>query len=176
MLQILCHLWGDYILQSQWMAENKTKRHWPAFVHALIYSLCFVPLCWHPDTYHGYEAIKVWQHGAWASVPAWNFSTTWASSFHPLALVVIFGTHFLIDRYRLARYVVWAKNRMFEPWWAYRQLLHRERYARHATPPFCYCDKTGYAEGVPIWLATWLLIFADNTLHLTINYLALRFL
>jgi hypothetical protein len=31
MNQLLCHLWGDYILQSHWMAENKTKRSKPIF-------------------------------------------------------------------------------------------------------------------------------------------------
>jgi hypothetical protein len=38
--QLLCHLIGDYVLQSGWMANNKTKRWFPAIVHALVY---FVP-------------------------------------------------------------------------------------------------------------------------------------
>lgn len=33
-----------------------------------------------------------------------------------LAVFVIWSTHLLIDRYRLARYVVWAKNRLLGPW------------------------------------------------------------
>ena len=37
-------------------------------------------------------------------------------------------------------------------------------------------EVTGYAPDVPPWLAVWLLIAADNTLHLTINFLALRYL
>ncbi len=37
---------------------------------------------------------------------------------HPyIALLVIAGTHFFIDRFRLARYLVWAKNWM-APWGA----------------------------------------------------------
>jgi hypothetical protein len=35
---------------------------------------------------------------------------------------------------------------------------------------------TGYAPDVPPFLAVWLLIAADNTLHLAINYAALRWL
>lgn len=39
-LQLIAHGIGDYLLQSRWMAENKTKREWPALVHACVY---FVP-------------------------------------------------------------------------------------------------------------------------------------
>lgn len=180
MAQLLAHLFGDYILQSDWMAQNKTKRSWPALVHALLYSLCFVPLCWHPDTYHGYESIRVMLNGIWTSVDAWNFSTTWASRFHPWAWLVIFGTHFLIDRFRLARYVVWAKN-----WLGPKGPMVERRYSaandgivcyRLNRQPFSACSATGYDAMVPIWLSTWLLIIADNTLHLAINYAALRWL
>lgn len=121
--QLTLHLIGDYILQSDWMAQNKTKDHLPAFVHALVYSLPFLVLG--------------------PSLPAW---------------VVIFGTHFFIDRYRLARYVVWAKN------W-----LGPNR-------PWSECKGTGYPDDRPAWLAVWLLIIADNIMHIVINGAALRYL
>lgn len=70
---------------------------------------------------------------------------------NPRALAVIGLTHAVIDRYRLARHVVWAKN----------QLAPRAHRPGH-TP-------TGYPEGTPDWLAGWLLIVADNALHLLIN-------
>lgn len=130
MEQLLLHLWGDYILQSDWMAQNKTKASWPCACHVALYSLPFLILR-----------------------PSWK------------AFVVIAGTHFLIDRFRMARYVVWAKNWM-GPWGA-------NLYWRN-------CSKTGYVDsdrlGPPAWMAVWLLIIADNTLHLTINYAALRWL
>lgn len=133
MLQLLCHLWGDYILQSDWMAQNKTKDWFPAIIHAMVYTLCFLPLI-----------------GA--------TRTPWAGC-------VICGTHFLIDRFRLARYAVWVKNWM-GPWGA-------NLYWRN-------CKTTGYLDadrlGPPAWMSVWLLIIADNTLHLTINFLALRYL
>lgn len=69
----------------------------------------------------------------------------------PLSLAVIGGTHAVIDRYRLARHIVWAKN----------QLAPRAHRPRHTA--------TGYPEDTPAWLAVWLLIAADNTLHLLIN-------
>ncbi|KTS11039.1 hypothetical protein SB2_07485 [Methylobacterium radiotolerans] len=63
-----------------------------------------------------------------------------------VALALIGGTHFLIDRWRLARFVVWAKNGARGP-----------------------VTVTGYPDDVPPWLAVWLLIIADNVLHILIN-------
>lgn len=159
MPQLLCHLFGDYVLQSDWMAQNKTKAHWPAFVHALLYSLLFLPLCWH-QSHSGWYRFG---DGPWA----WYYTP---SRFAWLAWLVIFGTHFLIGRYRLARYVVWAKN-----WIApYSRTLWEQRMSWKA------CEHTGYVPedrgGPPSWMAVWLLIIADNACHLLINYLALRYL
>jgi hypothetical protein len=44
------------------------------------------------------------------------------------------------------------------------------------TPPFWACRATGYPPNSPIWLSTWLLIIADNVLHLTVNFAALKYL
>ena len=123
--QIYLHLIGDYILQSDWQAINKTKRWFPALVHALVYSLGF--LCFRP------------------SLTAW---------------LVILVTHFFIDRYRLARYVVWAKNFIAPP---------------NSNPPWAECSGTGYPKDRPDWLTVWLGIIADNCIHIGINALALRY-
>lgn len=77
------------------------------------------------------------------------------------ALLVIAGTHIVIDRYRLARHVVWVKN----------QLAPKE-----FRPLTTALKTTGYSEDTPIWLSTWLMIIADNTLHLIINTLAIIYL
>lgn len=74
------------------------------------------------------------------------------------ALAVIAGTHIVIDRYRLAKHLVWFKNQ-FAPK-AYRP--------GHTA--------TGYAADVPPWMAVWLLIIADNTMHLLINTAAVIWL
>lgn len=130
MLQLIFHLIGDYVTQSDWMAQNKTKQLLPAFCHALMYSSPFIMLAVH------------------APLPL----TAW---------VVIFGTHLLIDRFRLARYVVFAKN-FISPWKTW--------------PKWADCSQTGYPNSTPLWLSVWLMIAADNTLHLAINYVALRWL
>lgn len=86
---------------------------------------------------------------------------TWLGPSVP-AWVVICVTHFLIDRYRLARYVVFAKNWLFSP------LSERT--------PWHECQATGNPPDAPIWLAGWLTIICDNVLHVGINGLALALL
>lgn len=124
--QIVAHAIGDYLLQSDWMANEKTKRWVPAIAHAFVYSLTF--LLFHP------------------SLAAW---------------LVIFGTHAVIDRYRLARYVVWAKN-FIAP--------------LGSNPPWLECTATGYPDNRSAWMTVWLMIAADNILHVCVNALALRYL
>lgn len=133
MEQLLLHLWGDYIFQSDWMAQRKTSKSLPCLFHCYAYASTFF-------------LIASWR-----------------------AVLVIFVTHFLIDRFGLARYVIRAKNRLFcsphHRWW---QEVRR-----------CDFDELlyeSYPDLPPAWLTTWLLIIADNTLHLTINFLAIRYL
>lgn len=160
--QIVAHLIGDYLLQSDWMANNKTSRSVAAAAHVLAYSVPFV----------------IW--------------------FRPSvgACLFIAVSHFVIDRWRLARFVVWAKNlmaprmswlvvhyevgpdRWFPPDGAFRPCIDdrgattfERRVAR--TPPFRICSSTGYSPERPAWLTVWLLIVADNVLHLICNGVAL---
>lgn len=44
MEQLIAHLFGDYVLQSDWMALKKRKSFLAALVHALAYSLPFLLL------------------------------------------------------------------------------------------------------------------------------------
>lgn len=80
----------------------------------------------------------------------------------PWALLIIGGTHIIIDRYRLARYLVWLKNHLAP---------RGER-----TPPWQECTATGYPADRPVWLTTWLMIIADNAVHLIINAAAITWL
>lgn len=79
----------------------------------------------------------------------------------PAALAVIVLSHAVIDRWRLARFVVWAKNQAAP-----------SEFRR----PWTDCASTGYSSDKPPWLSVWLLIIADNTLHVVINGVALEFL
>tara|TARA_R100001198_G_scaffold88437_1_gene64127 strand:+ start:222 stop:602 length:381 start_codon:yes stop_codon:yes gene_type:complete len=126
MAQLLLHLIGDYLLQSGWMAANKAKSHFAAFVHALVYSLPFL-------------LIR-------PSLNAW---------------LVIFITHFFIDRYSLAKRVAIIKN----------YLAPRKHWPKNGD-----LSDFGYHKCTPEFLAMWLLIITDNTLHLLINFVALKYL
>ena len=112
MNELIAHLVGDYILQNHWMANEKVKRWFPAFVHGFFYTLPFL------------------------------FLTQ-----NPIALLIIGGTHVVIDRFRLAKIVARIRN-------------------------WCFTD-TSFPEETPIWLTFWLMIITDNTIHLIINHFAL---
>lgn len=40
--QLICHLVGDYVLQTDWMAKNKASNLFAAVVHSFFYALPFV--------------------------------------------------------------------------------------------------------------------------------------
>ncbi len=132
--QIILHALGDYVIQSDWMANEKTKRWLPAVLHALTYTIPFL------------------------------FLTQ-----NPVALAIIGGTHFIIDHWRLARYVVWAKNYLFSP----GTMKDGHPEWRH---PWSDCVGTGFHKDRPAWLAVWLMIFVDNTMHIIINGVTLHYI
>lgn len=90
----------------------------------------------------------------------------------PAAIGFIMVTHFAIDRWRLARYVCWAKNFL-----APRHIAHQPGPFDAVTlvriAPWSECSATGYPPERPAWLTTWLLIICDNTLHVLCNGFAL---
>lgn len=122
--QLIAHAVGDYILQSDWMATEKTKRTLAGLAHVATYILPFLFL-----------------------------------TLDPVALAFIAGTHFAIDRWRLARYVCWIKN-----------------WLGTGNKPWAECKATGYTPDKPPWLAVWLLIITDNTMHVILNGIALAYL
>lgn len=75
------------------------------------------------------------------------------------ALLIIGGTHAIIDHYRLAKHFIWAKERLFSPGpktsWAEAK------------------ENGGFAKSVPPFMAIWLMIIVDNTIHILINSAAL---
>lgn len=71
MVEFIAHLFGDFVLQNDWMAVNKgqhTKNGYLAcLVHCIVYTLPFVCI-----------------------------------TYNPISLLLIFSTHFIIDKYRIA--------------------------------------------------------------------------
>jgi len=66
------------------------------------------------------------------------------------AVLIIFATHFLMDKFRLSKYIIMLKNWNF--------------------------TKTGFPKEMPEYYSSWITIIVDNTIHLSINYLAIRYL
>jgi hypothetical protein len=125
---LILHFVGDYIIQSNWMANEKTHRWLPAWIHGITYTLPFLLLT---------RSI--------------------------LALLVICVTHVVIDHYRLAKHLIWVKNFL----------------APRSYPQPCWPEASangGFPLTTPVWMAIWLMIIVDNTLHVLINFGALAFL
>lgn len=76
----------------------------------------------------------------------------------PMALLAIAGTHIVIDRYRLAKHVVWFKN----------QFAPKSHRTGHTW--------SGYSPNLPDYMAFWLLIITDNVIHILINVGAVKWL
>jgi len=122
------------------------------------------------------------------------------------ALLVIAGTHFIIDRFGIARYLVWVKNHCTPHGYAGWNLCSLTGYFDERTeedftvdftatlnqaggmvmPPPEFNEKLellrDYQEAKkkyiarPLFITAWLTIIADNTLHLLCNFLAIKYL
>ena len=110
LLGLIAHLIGDYILQNDWIANEKTKRTIPALIHICLYGIPFYFLV--------------------------GFS---------YSLLFIIGTHFFIDRFRLATYWIKLIN------WNFKS------------------KNFGFADDKPMWMSVWLMIIYDNTFHIIFN-------
>lgn len=122
--QLLAHIVGDYILQTDRMARLKTASDRWAGLHVLLYCVPFLILG---------VSLK--------------------------ALVIIGGTHYLIDRYRLALVVVRFKTVLdysLQGPWEIRQRLAN-------------LNEHGFPQGTPAYLGFWIMVIIDNFLHIAIN-------
>ena len=146
---LLAHFVGDYLIQSDWMAAKKTSAWTPAWAHALSYAVCFVPV------------LLAYGDDGWRAVTAF-----W----------VIAITHLLIDRFRLARYLAWAKNQAAPRVWRHPwdghvsgTGYHRPMTGPGPRDPAEWIREECATQAKPDFMAVWLMIIADNTIHIAIN-------
>ena len=90
-------------------------------------------------------------------LPAATHAAKYTAAFLPItrnpkALATIGLTHMVLDRYRLAKHVNWARNQFAPKGYRSEDLTNG-----------------GSPASVPSGLATALLIITDNTIHMTIN-------
>lgn len=152
--QLVLHGFGDYVVQSDYMANEKTRKSSACLAHALTYAVPF---------------LLVTQS--------------------PAALAVIASTHFVIDRWRLARYVCWVKN-FVQPKFEWARKCDcgpdekcgaacgtaRAKVSMVRNYPWSECSATGYHKDRPAWMSVWLMIITDNIMHVVCNGLAISFL
>lgn len=105
-----------------------------------------------------YEACEKVNH--WA--PAITHAAKYTAAFLPItrnpkALLTIGVTHAILDHYRLAKHVNWARN----------QVAPAEYRAQDLS-------NAGSPEAVPVGLATALMFITDNTIHMLINEWAIN--
>ena len=90
---------------------------------------------------------KIWPF-VFSPVTSWGVVKASMSKAAP-----IFSTHFIIDRFRIPKYLIWLREGGGYP-----------------------MTDTGFNKAVPAFISTWLFIITDNAMHIIINYYALRFL
>lgn len=155
-LFFICHLVGDFWLQSDWMALNKPKPGWEGFfaclVHVLIYTSVFFIV----------------------------FNPSW------WALLLIGGSHFILDRWPIIiKRMIWCKNHFhFDPKVTYPEFGWCNTTGYYDDSPYNTYNKVSvlndptekYGKPRHFFITIWLYIISDNTLHLIFNYVALSLL
>ncbi len=147
--QLVLHALGDYVLQSDWMASQKTKRWVPTLAHVGVYALPFLLLTQSP-------AALLFIAGTHAVIDHWR-----------LARFVCYVKNYLAppetwtqERNVAAGGMVFYVPKREARWWL----------------PWSECKATGYHADRPVWLATWLMIITDNLMHVVLNGVAIRWL
>lgn len=139
MEQVLLHLWGDYIFQTDTQAKGKKLKGWYGtwccLKHCLTYSLPFLLI------------------GSWK---AW---------------LVIFVTHFIIDRTKLIDYLLAIKNDVKK-----LKVCGNEEHPVSEGKYMYDISNFGFGLDRPQILTLWLYIIVDNIFHITINFFALKYL
>ena len=91
------------------------------------------------------------------------------------ALLLIGITHFFIDRYSIPKYLIFAKEWIFNPksWRATWACSDRTGYFDHVGDEWGEANQNKMR---PAFISVWIYIVTDNLFHLTFNYIALTYL
>ena len=132
MIQLLLHLFGDFIVQNDYVALNKKKNTLKGWLyctfHCVTYSFPFLLI------------------------------TDWK------AVIGICISHFIIDKTNIVAYFCAWRNNVHNP----PEL--KRKYGNYDISNF------GFQLHRPFAITIWLLIFTDNTFHLILNYLFIKYL
>lgn len=156
MPQLLTHVLGDYICQSDWMAMNKSKRSWPCLVHVILYTACFLLLT---TSWKALLVIGV-THYILDRYPVILRRLIWMKNH--------IGPGFVFVPFSKCQGTGYYDNLINEV------TGKTERETKY----FCQFDRKVDVmyEARLNYITIWLYIITDNFCHLTINYFALKYL
>lgn len=149
-LFILCHLTGDFWLQSDWMALNKAKKTLPCLIHVLVYTACFLALTlsWKALLFIGITHFII------DRFPVIVKRLIWLKNHLPF---------FKYPSYRLCDTTGYFDDSPVNTLKVDNEWGERILVAQYGKPR-------------PFFITIWLYIISDNTLHLLCNYIALTYL
>jgi len=145
----LCHIIGDFWLQSDWMAMNKSKKSWNCLVHVLIYTSMFLFLTasWKALLFIGVTHFIL---------DRWHFI---------LKRAIWWRNHFPTFDYAPFEYCDTTGYYDDSPYNSAKKDEVMDKFV-----------VTRYGKPRLFFITMWLYIFQDNTLHLICNLIALTFL
>ena len=143
---LLCHLVGDFWLQSDWMAMNKAKKSLNCLVHVLIYTACFTVL------------TLSWKALLFIAV------THFILDRFPIIIkkALYWKNHFPTGKYA--------------PWGQCMSTGYYDDSPYNQTAYTDYKALKEFGNPRHFYITVWIYIVCDNTLHLLCNLIALTLL
>lgn len=177
--QLVAHLIGDYILQSDWMANNKTKAWIPTIAHVLTYMLPFlfltqsVPaLAFIVITHAIIDHYRLARYICWVKnflAPKWIGEPEVMLAVADCSNTKTGGVlRFTSGKFAGKELKIIGTSDM-------GRVLHLEAPCIR-NYPWSECEGTGYYKERPVWMSVWLMIITDNTMHFICNAIALKYL
>lgn len=155
MEQLLCHIFADFVTQSDWQAMNKSKRTFPCLVHVLLYTSVFLFLT------TSWKALLV-IGGVHFILDRWPII---------IRKLIWFKNH-------MGPYFVYVPFSKCDITGYYDNIKNEVTHQPYETSHFTQVsrkDDVRYDARLN-YVTIWLYIVTDNFLHLLTNYLALKYL
>lgn len=169
MIELICHLIGDYALQNHWMATTKTRSWFSAVVHAACYTVPFLIL-----TQNSVALAVIC--GTHAVIDRYRLASYWINFYG----VGVEGKVLAFIRRRQGYVLgeVEVKPDTIETRWVRKSavvytFVNPYGLDAAARNDLLLATSLPRIADAPPFLGVWLLIIVDNTMHLTINHLVL---
>lgn len=148
--QLIAHLVGDYWLQSDWIAVNKSKKSLPCLIHVCLYVLPFLFLTF------SWKALLI--------IGGSHFLLERAG--HPIHYLIWFKNH--LDPQGYPAWNLCSGTGYFDE--QTEAELQRKPELIDAYNKAKITHQTH-----PLYISIWLTIITDNSMHLLCNFMALKY-